>query len=525
MTVGFDIRPGFPAVRLTRRAALAGASAAGARLALRPARARSGPSDTLTYAMSAFPPNLKPFENTGTAAVTVKSQFLRGLLGYDIKGEVSKEIAESWTRDGDHAFVFKIRDAAVFQNGDPVTSADVKYTYGAIADAKSTAYLRAAFQLVEAVETPTPKTCRVVLREPSASFPYVVASPYAPIICSKAAMADPTNIVGAGPYSIVSIERGTRVELKRFTQYYKPGFPKSEKLSLIAYPDDSARVAALLAGDVDIIEQVPWQSMTDLQANPSFALSSTKAGPFLYLVFNVKTGRFTDPLLRRAVACAINRDDVVKGAMFGHGAPLATLPILEGDPLYDPGVGELWPYDPDLSRSLLKQAGLPNGFSTTILSAGSYGMTKDACVVMQQNLAKVGINVELKLTDFATRVSLGTRGQFEISMNSTGDDFNDPDAWSALVGSGLSPDYHRPYGFENDEVAKLLAKGRMELDPVIRRGIYSQLQRIIAVETPLVTAAWRTQSFGMSRAVKGCTILPGCLSLYSGSNLEYVSLT
>ncbi len=525
MTEDFDVGSDFLGVKLTRRAALAGAAVVGAGLVSRTAQARSGPSDTLIYAMSAYPPNLKPFENTGTAAVTVKSQFLRGLLGYDIKGEISNEIAESWARDGDHAFVFKIRDEAVFQNGEPVTSADVKYTYAAIADAKSTAYLRGGFQVVESVETPTPKTCRVVLREPSASFPYLVASPYAPIICAKAAMADPNDIVGAGPYSIVSLERGTRVELKRFAQYYKPGFPKSEKLSLIAYADDSARVAALLSGDVDIIEQVPWQNMTDLQANPSFALSSTQAGPFLYLVFNVKTGRFTDPRLRRAVACAIKRDDVVKGAMFGHGAPLATLPILEGDPLYDPTVGELWPYDPDLSRSLLKQAGLPNGFSTTILSAGSYGMTKDACVVMQQNLAEVGINVELKLTDFATRVSLGTKGQFEIAMNSTGDDFNDPDAWSALVGSGLSPDYHRPYGFENDQVAKLLTQGRTELDPAKRRGIYSELQRIIAVETPLMTTAWRTQSFGMSRAVKGCTILPGCLSLYSGSNLENVSLT
>ena len=305
---------------------------------------------------------------------------------------------------------------------------------------------------------------------------------------------------------------------------YKPGFPKMAKLSLIAYADDSARVAALRAGDVDIIEQVPWQDMTDLGANPAFALSSTKAGPFLYLVFNVKSGQFTDSRLRRAVAYALKREDIVAGAMFGHGATLATLPILEGDPLYDPAVKVLWPYDPDRSKALLKEAGFANGLSTSILSAGSYGMTKDACVIMQQQLAAVGINVELKLTDFGTRVTLGTKGQFEISLNSTGDDFNDPDAWSALVGSGLSPDYHRPYGFENAQVARLLSQGRTELDTGKRRMIYSDLQRLIAEETPLITAAWRTQAFGMSAAVRNCSILPGCLSLYSGSNLENVSI-
>ncbi len=523
MTQVIDENPNGMGRLLTRRRALGGAAGL-AMGAPRVARARSLPADTLVYAMSAYPPNLKPFENTGTAAVTVKSQFLRGLLGYDTDGNVGNEIAESWSRDGDRAFVFKIRENAVFQNGAPVTSADVKYTYAAIADAKSTAYLRSGFQAIETIETPDAKTCRIVLRAPSASFQYLVASPYAPIICAKAAMADPNDIVGAGPYSIVSIERGTRVELKRFAQYYKPGFPKSEKLSLIAYADDSARVAALLAGDVDIIEQVPWQNMTDLAANPGFVQSSTQFGPFLYLVFNMKTGRFTDARLRRAVAYALKRDDMVKAAMFGHGAPLDTLPILSTDPLFDPSVGKLWPYDPDRSRALLKEAGLPNGFSTTILSAGSYGMTKDACVVMQQNLADVGINVELKLTDFATRVSLGTKGQYELSMNSTGVDFNDPDAWSALVGSGLSADYHRPYGYENVEAAKLLDQGRQELDPAKRRAIYAQLQRVVAEDTPLIMAAWRAQAFGMSRAVKDCTILPGCISLYSGCNLEHASV-
>ena len=192
------------AIQLTRRTILATtAAAAGGLVGATPhAYARSGDADTLIYAMSAFPPNLKPFENSGTAAVTAKSQFLRGLLGYDAGGNIANEIAESWQRDGYHAFVFHIRSNAVFQNGEPVTSDDVHYTYGQIVDAHSTAYLRGSFQIVQAVEKPNPKTCRIVLREPSATFPFLVASPYAPIICAKAAMANPSQVVGAGPYEL-----------------------------------------------------------------------------------------------------------------------------------------------------------------------------------------------------------------------------------------------------------------------------------------------------------------------------------
>ena len=106
------------------------------------------------------------------------------------------------------------------------------------------------------------------------------------------------------------------------TAIYRKGKPATKKLRFIAYQDESLRVAALESGDVDISEYIPWQNMAAVEKNPNLTLD-TLDGPFLYLVFNMQQGPFTNAKLREAVAYAINRDDIVKAAFFGRGSPLA----------------------------------------------------------------------------------------------------------------------------------------------------------------------------------------------------------
>jgi peptide/nickel transport system substrate-binding protein len=496
---------------LSRRLLLAGAALP---FAPRLAHAARQPG-TLTFGLSSYPPNLSPWANTGTAAVTVKIQLHRGLLSFGPDGQVHGELAQSWTRDGDHAWLFKLRPAT-FHNGAPVTSADVQWSIGQIAGEKSTAYLRGQFQDIQAVETPDPTTVRIVTKSPIVTLPLLLASPFAFVL------AKGSTDVGCGPYTITSQERGVAIELAAFDKFYKSGKPKLKTIRFVAYPDENLRVAALQAGDVDIIEYVPWQSMATIAADKKLRLVTTD-GPYMALDFNGANGPFKDARLRSAVAFSIRREEVVQAAFFGRGTVLQGPPITKVSDFYNEKYADAWTYDPDRARHLMAEAGVANGFSCTLLSTAQYGMHKATAEVVQQHLAKVGIDVTLNLPDWPTRVTLGNRGQYEMCVQGQAADNNDPDGLSSYIDGELPPDNSRSFGIRTPRIHELLAQGRAEFDPAKRRAIYDDVQRLVIEEAPLVGLCWRSQGYAMAADVTGFTILPGGLNFYSGYSLEDVA--
>ena len=501
-------------IRTTRRTLL------GAGLALpwlgRPARAARTPG-VLTFGLSSYPPSLAPWNNTGTAAVTVKLQVYRGLLSYGGNGELRGELAESWERDGETGWVFKLRDA-MFHNGARVTAEDVKWTLEQVAGEKSTAFLRTQMQEIDRIEMTDPRTVRVFLKQPNVMLPEMLASPHMGIIARGSSDGGGTP-VGAGPYKIKAQERGVSLDLEAFDKYYRPGLPRTKGLRFVAYADENLRVAALQAGDVDMIEYVPWQSMGQIEADPKLTLD-TVDGPFMGLSFNGAQGPFKDKLVRQAVAFAIKREEIVNAAFFGRGNPLEGLPIPPGSPYYDATRAKYWRYDPARAKALLAQAGVPNGFSTTLLSTAQYGMHKSTAEVVQQNLAAIGIQVTLNLPDWATRVNLGNRGQYEFCVQGTTGDNNDPDGLASLIDGELPPNNARSVGLRTPEIHALFVKGRGEFDLAKRKAIYAELETLALDQCPMVGLAWRAQGYAMAKDVTGFRNLPSALNFFSGTSLE-----
>lgn len=506
-----------PRLAISRRGLLGGAGAAllTAPVPSRPARAQAG--RRLTFALSSYPPSIRPWQNTGTAAATVKLMLHRGLVSYDAKGELRGELAESWRRESDRAWVFTLRSGAQFQDGEPVSPDAVRFTFDQILGEKSTAYVKGHFAtLIEKIEAVDARTVRFLLRQPSATFLYHLANFHCPLVSPKSTEASP---VGAGPYRLADMERGTRLDLEAFDKFHRRGRPKTKQLRFVAYPDENLRVAALRAGDIDIIEYVPWQSMESIEKNPKLVLD-TVDGPFMYLVFNMKQGPFTNAKLRQAVAYAVRREDIVKAAFFGRGSTLGGLPIPKGSPFYDGGLQSHWKTDPARGRALLAEAGMPGGFHANLLSSAQYGMHKDTAEVVQQSLAAIGIEVELNLPDWSTRITLGNRGQYDFAINGTVGDFNDPDSLTTFLAGGESAAYNRSFGYANPRVDELLAKGRAELNVQKRKDIYWTLERIALEDAPMVGLTWRSQGYGLQKNVKGFKNLPGFLTFYSGLTIE-----
>jgi peptide/nickel transport system substrate-binding protein len=502
---------------LTRRLLMAGAPIA-ATIAGRPARADNA---VLRYGLQVYPPSFLPWQQTGTSAATVNVCVRRGLLSYGQDGELRGELAEHWKADGE-IWVFNLREA-YFHNGNRVTAADVKWTIEQISSPKSTAYLRGAMQDITTIETPDEMTVRLITRQPIISLPYWFAMPTAPIISRDS--PDPgVGAIGAGPFVMTSNERGIGVSLAPFPRFYRPGVPKVKELRMTVYADENLRVSALQAGDLDMIEYVPWQSIDTIGADAKLKMDSTD-GPFMYLVFNGATGPFKDARVRQAVAFAIKREDVAKAAFYGHASILGGMPIPATSPYYSEKLGGYWTYDPARAKQLLTEAGVGEGFSCTLLSNITNGMHKSTAEVVQQNLADIGIQVQLALPDWANFLTLGNRGQYEFAVNGTTLDNNDPDSLTSLLDGSLAPSYSRSFGVTTPEITKLLAAGRSEFDQAKRKTIYDQVQQVALEKVPVCFLVRRTQAYAMRQNVAGFHNLPGQLTFYSGYTLEDVNLT
>ena len=506
-------------MHISRRSLLGGAAG----LPLLHARANAASAvGTLRFGLSTFPPNLLPWQNVGTAATTVKFALFRGLLGYGPDGTVRGELAEHWEAEGETGWVFHLREA-VFSTGAPVTSADVKWSIEQVADVHSTAYLRNEMRLIASIETPDSRTVRLITKQPVVTLPLWMASCYMPIV-AKDSVKPGAVAVGCGPFVLQSQERGTSISVTANDKFYRPGMPKLAGVDFIAYSDENLRVSALQAGDVDIIEFMPWPAMQAVAANPQLRLENSSGGLFMYLQFNAQVKPLGDARVRQAIALAIKRDDIVKAVFYGRGDVLAGLPLSPTSEYTDQTLATGWSYAPDKAKALLQEAGVGDGFSCKLLATAQYGMHKDTAVLVQQNLAAIGIQAELVMPDWPTRVAMGDRGQYDLAIAGSALDYTDPDALAQIIDSSLPPSNARSYGLSTPDLNSLLAQGRAEFDPAKRKQIYEQVQQIGMSEVPIVGLCWRVQGYGVSRKVAGFKNLPGGLTVYSGSTLETTSL-
>lgn len=504
---------------LTRRGFLATTGGVALSTFVLPRAARAQNTGTLIYALSAYPPSLDPFRHDGTAAMTVKLQIHRGLLGLDTEGKVSPELAESFERTDDLTYVFHLRPEAKFHNGKPVTARDVKYSLEQIIAEGSTAYFVNDLNIIDEITEVDDKTVQIKLKVPTPAFDKLLATPYVPVIQADAGAEEP---VGAGPYKIETSERGVSIDLVAFEDYYKPGLPKSPRMRMIAYRDDSLRVAALEAGDVDIIEYVPWQSMPQIEGNKELVLQETAGSTSMYISFNTSQPPFNDPRVRLGIALAINRQDVVDAAFFGRGVPLEGLPIFETSEFYSDATSKLWSFDPDRARALFEEAGVL-GQTVTLLSTSSYPMHQDTAEIVQQYLIAAGLNVELALPEWGARVAMGNEGRYQFCINGGAMVIDDPDGLTGMIATG-SANYRRSFGYSNAELDAALTEARHELDVERRRTAYNRVAEIVRDDVPIAMLTWRSQGYAAKATVKGFESIPGSLNAYSGFVLELAEI-
>ena len=435
--------------------------------------------------------------------------------------EPKMELAESVRADGETRWLVALREAR-FWDGRRVTAADVAYTLERFRDPALGSRLRQRFidDGLERVEIVDDHHLVFHLSHPHAPFITdldfgIFARPL-----QGAAPPGPHELpVGAGAF----VPAGREGETFRFVRndFYYGGAPHIRALTVRTIRDDNSRLLAMVGGSADLTQNtISPLLLSAVEEQPSLKVVTARSSVYTYMGVNLDDPILKDVRVRRAIALAIDRAQIVRTKLRGR-AVLATgmLPSFHWGYAAPPLVHD-WGYDPAESKRLLDVAGYPDPDGdgprprmTLVYKTSSNKFRVAIARVIVAMLAEVGIEVELRANEFATLFSDIKAGNYQLfSMQIP--EIAEPDLYTNFFASNRIPTREHPDAggnrvrYRNPEVDRLLDAGRRELDHDRRRAIYAEVQRILAEDLPVISLWHEDNVAAMRREVTGFQLLP-----------------
>jgi peptide/nickel transport system substrate-binding protein len=367
------------------RRALIGSTIAATAIASQPARAagnvmRIGIGTTLV--------TLDPMRTTLGDEYIYDNLVFNGLTRMAEDLTVQPDLAESWTFSEDSKrWTFKLRPGVKFHDGTTLAADDVVAFFERLFDPATTVAVRSQYEMVEKVSAPDPLTVVFDLKIPYGGFADIMSDRQVKITPRARAAELPTHPTGTGPFKFVSYTPGDRVVMTRNPDYFEPGLPKLDGVELRIIPEMSVKIAALQAGDLDVVWDLPLEQVKELTGKSGVRAESVPTASWDGAVMNNQIPPFNDKRVRQAFHLAVDKADVVELTLFGQGVPTIS-PIPPSHPFYakDLAVPKT---DPAAARKLLAQAGYPDGVKVPIYLPVGRPVRERLGVTLQQ-LAKPG---------------------------------------------------------------------------------------------------------------------------------------
>ncbi|UWP95790.1 ABC transporter substrate-binding protein [Aliiroseovarius crassostreae] len=437
-------------------------------LALMAGTALAG-NDTISLGMVLEPPNLDP--TSGAAAAideVVYANLFEGLTRFGPDGSVRPGLAESWevSEDGT-VYTFKLRDGVTFHDGSEMNADDVVFTLDRARAEDSTNAQKALFAGIDTVRAVDPQTVEVTLSKPNGNFPFNMAWGDAVIVAPESIGQAATHPVGTGPFTFGNWAKGDHVTLARNQNYWGTQ-PALAKATFKFISDPNAAFAAMMAGDVDAFPNFPApETLAQFEADPRFTVIVGSTEGETILSTNNKAPLLDDIRIRKAIAHAINRQDIIDGAMFGYGTPIGTHYAPHQPAYVDLTANSS--FDPDLSRQLLAEAA-PRGVKLRLMLPPPTYARRGGEIIAAQ-LRAVGIETEITNLEWAQWIEQVFKGKdFDLTIVS----HTEP----ADIGIYARPDYY--FQYDRPEFQELNAKLDLTSDPDQRAGLLAEMQQIIA---------------------------------------------
>ncbi len=313
------------------------------------------------------------------------------------------------------SYTFKLKKGVKYHDGEAFDAADVKFSFERAKDDKSTNKAKkAVFDNIARIDTPDAHTVILTLNNADGNFLFRMGENTAVILDPKSAAGTATKPVGTGPFTFDDWKKGSSVTLAKWHGYRDAKSVKLERVTFRFINDPAARVAALLAGDIDGVPRLDApQAVKQLQADPRFVVTIGSTAGKGIMSINNKKKPFDDVRVRRALMHAIDRKAFIDGVLEGLGKPIGSH-FAPTDAGYIDLTG-VYPYDPEKAKALLKEAGVATPLNVTLTLPPPQYARKGGEVLAAQ-LAKVGIVAKIENVEWAQWLGGTFKGNFDLTV-------------------------------------------------------------------------------------------------------------
>ena len=383
---------------------------------------------------------------------------LQMLLAESIEPE---KTPKTWT--------IRLKQGITFHNGKPVTADDVIFSIQRILDPKDPKVGAASIGYIDQnqLKKLDDRTVRVTLKFANAGFPDDLGQYFNAIVPTD---YDVENPVGTGPFKYKSFTPGQQSEFEKFADYWEDGKPYVDTLTIIDFPEDTARVNALLGGQVDVIDNLPAAQIQNVKSNPNFRVLSSETGAWQPFTMRVDQAPFDDVRVRQAFRLIVDREQMVQQVLSGQGS-IANDLYARYDPVYASDLPQRQ-QDLDQAKSLLKQAGR-EGMSVELVTAQVFQGIVQAAQVFAQQAKGAGVDVKIR------KVDTGTFYGDNYLKWTFAQDFWASRVYLSQVAQGDLPD--SPFNethWKDPEFLDLIQQARAEVDDGKRADILHEAQTI-----------------------------------------------
>lgn len=427
--------------------------------------------DSLVLAMTLEPPGLDP--TAGAAAAigeVVHYNLLETLTRIRADSTIAPLLATGWTVTPDNkTWAFKLRPGVKFHNGEPFNAAAVKFSFDRAAADGTPNKDKAVFANIVNLSATDDLTVVITLKNTNPDFLFQIGQATAVIVEPKSAATNASQPVGTGPYKLESWAKGSHLVLARWEGYRDVTAIALRRVTIRFISDAAAQVAALLAGDVDLFPRVSAaRSLAQFRADKRFQVLVGGSRAKTIVAINNKKKPLDDVRVRRAIAMAIDRKQVIDGVADGFGTPIGSF-YVPGAPGYV-DLTAVNAYDPDKARALLKEAGISTPLALSLkLPPTPYA--RQGGEVIAAMLAKVGIVAKQEGVEWAQWLS-GVYGQkaYDLTIISHVEPLD--------MGNFARPGYY--WNYESAKFNALWAQINATADTAQRLKLLAEAQRLVA---------------------------------------------
>ena len=414
-------------------------------------------------------------------------------------------LAESWEINEDGTVItLHLHEGVMFHNGREMTAEDVVWSVDHARDTEFGHHLSDRFTTCTGAAAVDDYTVEVYYSQTTHTALDGLARMY--IFPQEAAESIETVPVGTGPFKLGEWVPGDRLVAVKFEDYWRENEPYLDEIVVTPIPDPQARMVNLLAGGIDGLWAVPKSDIALLETVDGLVVGQEPPGfGFYSFIMNINEPPFDNQLVRQAMNYAIDREKINQLAFFGEGIT-TQIPYTEGSWAYAADLANYYTHDPEKAKELLAEAGYPDGFEVQMVIRGASGPHLDQAQVYQQDLAAVGIDVEILPTELPQYWPILIDSQFVIVSHATGDTTVDPSG--QFAGAACCRPFRNFFGIlDNDtwfpEYESIVNQAAVEMDQEVRKELYGDALEIFLDQGWTIPTVWDQIAFAYHDYVKG----------------------